>query len=541
MQIKSKYIIILLFFLILVSINVAAYPFFGGFLYSSNYFENNKFNTINLTSFYLSQNINNNLFFYTRLTAGFKFYTDILKYESQQAYIVNEKNFAAIPSIDLMFLEFRSKKIDLKPLLPEEELNKVVNYDLFMFRLGRIPITLNSSMLLSSRMDGFDSFFSIKNFKFRIFTTTNSLDYMPFFNFQDSSSNPVFTKWDVKRIPPLSNRLIKNNIDGFIGDISSNDFNFFFNEKLYQDYSVEEKERLNKLRYTAVLAGRIFTGFSADLLQIYFQNFSIGFLANIDLIPEEFIIVYPSQIAWSNNTFAGRYNSFYINFKAEGKIINTFYYNFEAIYETGVNTGYYDTGTELVLTNKAIHSFALHGKFTYIFENIVTPIINLGFFYGHGDKNVEFIDDAIVIKNTKYPFDHNFRSPTSPALGYALEPKLSNIAVIILSNSIKPFAFAKNPIFSRFLIETALLIFTRPVIGGATFISEKSEYLKGGEKQNTPEKAYLGTEFDIFLKWAIFSDLKVELKNGIFIPNGKINSEGYTPYWRIGLMFNISF
>lgn len=545
MQVKSQNRLVFLFIIIFIlQLNLFSYPFLGGFYSTYNYFENDKFNTINLVSFYLNQNIREKVNFYFRLTGGFKFYTDILKIESINASKINITNFAFIPSIDLLYFEFRSKKIDHIQLLDgseRERIEKIINYDLFLFRIGRIPITHSSSILLSQRLDGLDSLFTIKNFRFKIFAATNSLDYLSFFNFQEPASSVVFTQWDLKRIPPFSNRLLKNNIDGFIGDITTSDYNFFFSNNLYDDYSVEEKERLNKLRYISVLAGRVFTGFVFELLELYYQNFTLGFLANIDLIPEPFVITFPSEISWSNNTFGGRYHSFYVNLKINGKIISGLYYNLEGIYETGSNAALMIGSRKAYYAYKTIHSFALDTKISYFFSSLLTPVITMNFIYAHGDKNATFVNEAILIKNTKYEFDHSFRSPSNPFLGYVLEPRFTNLTVVIITGSIKPFAFVNNELFSRILIETALLIFTRPVIEGATFISEKSEYLKGDAKYKAVEKAYLGFEIDLFLKWAIFSDLKVEWKTGLFIPNGIIATNGYIPYWKTGIVCNLSF
>jgi len=553
MQIKkifNKYTVILLF-IMFAAFNINSYPFLGGIFYTSNYFENNRFSTIDTVSFFLRQNLNDKITFYTRLTGGLKFYTDFIKTEYIEAYSIDLKNFAFIPNIDLLYFEFRSKKIDRALILDENDnIKKIVNYDLFLIKFGRIFVNHSSGYLLRMRGDGLDTFFTIKNFKVRLFGFTNSFDYMPFFNFEDPSSVPVFTRWDKKRYPAFSNRLLNDNQDGFISDIADSEYNFFFKNKLYTDYTAEDKERLNNLRYAAVLAGRVFTGFTLEFLQIYFQNLSVGFLANIDLIPNDFVLVYPSHISNALYTFGGKYNSFYISFNANGKIVRNLYYNFEAVYQTGTNASCVNTGTKLYVEEKIIQSFSLNAKLSYFFNHSTAPTVHVEFIYGHGDQNAEFWEDVILIRDTRYKFDHNFRAPVSPKLGYALEPKLSNLAVLIFTNTVKPFGFVKNEVFSRFLIETALLIFMRPVIKGDAFIPEKADYRKGGMLYNDPIKAYLGTEIDIFLKWQIFSDLNIELKNAVFIPNGKIHmnsdtenpdSDNYTPYWRIGLILSMSF
>jgi len=85
-----------------------------------------------------------------------------------------------------------------------------------------------------------------------------------------------------------------------------------------------------------------------------------------------------------------------------------------------------------------------------------------------------------------------------------------------------------------------LSLLLRPNIEGATFISEKSEYIKGGEKVKYPEKFYLGTEIDLDLSWAVFSDFNISLKGGVFIPNYFIYDKNDV-LWKVGLTMNISF
>ena len=266
------------------------------------------------------------------------------------------------------------------------------------------------------------------------------------------------------------------------------------------------------MRFAACLAGRIFTGFGFELMQLYFQNLSINFLANIDLIPEDFVVTYPSRTNDVYNTFGGRYTSFYINLSANGKIYGGLYYDFDAVYETGYNATYLDDNISISYTNALINSFALYHRISYYFSNIAKPAIHLSFMYAHGDEDVQFQDNTIVNMQGQ---DNNYRSPTSYPIGYVIDPYFSNLCIIELSNTVKPFSFVKNPIFSRFMIEDGVLLLLRPVIKGSSFLSEKSYYLSGNNGYANPEKAYLGVEMDLAATWQVFSDFAFCVKGGI--------------------------
>ncbi|HOV14453.1 MAG TPA: alginate export family protein, partial [Spirochaetota bacterium] len=297
-----------------------------------------------------------------------------------------------------------------------------------------------------------------------------------------------------------------------------------------------ERERLNNLRKSSVIAGRIFSGFTFQLMQVYNQNFSLSFLANIDLIPYDFIVTYPSIKSAVNNTFSGRYSSFYVTFNANGKIIKGLYYNFEATYETGFNTCYNDSGESIKINDSLINSFAINTGLNYFFDHKTKPMFGFKFMYANGDNDVLFNSSAIINKEGD---DNNYRSPMQPSIGYALGPDFSNVIVITLNNSIKPLIFLKNEIFSRFLLESGLLLLLRPNINGATFYKERFEYLKG-DKRSSYEKAYLGLEIDLSASWQIFSDLSFQLQGGVLIPNYTIY-DGNDVFWKVGLSLNVSF
>ncbi|MCG8569669.1 MAG: hypothetical protein MJB14_05985 [Spirochaetes bacterium] len=526
-----------LFCLFFLSFSLFNAPFFGGFYLTNNVFDQDRFDTKHLFAFYINNKVNDHFSIYSRVSTGLKYYAN---YAGDNARL---DKLSVLLNIDLLYFEFKntgSANVSIDSKINKES----SNFDLFSFRIGRIPVVQGSGFFMNMNGDGFDSFFTIKNFKFRIFTITNSLDFSRFFDFQDSSSRPIFTNWDLKRIPNYSYFAKEGNVNGFISDIDTYDYNFFFSNATYSDYSNDEVTRLNRQRYAAVLAGRLFPGFSFSLNQVFYQNFSAHFLANIDLIPNDYIVTYPQQLNNVYYTFGGKYTSMYIGLSANGKIYRGLYYAVEGIYETGFNATYYDTGSEIKYENVMINSFALYSKFSYFFDHITKPALHIEFKYAHGDPNVEFVNGTIVNQSPKTDdeskMDTNYKSPTSPSTGYVMMPGFSNLIIISVGNSVKPMAKLKNPIFNRFSIESELLLMLRPIIKGASFLSEKADFQESGSEYEKAAKAYLGVEVDLSLLWQIFSDFSVMLQGGVFIPNYYIYNDN-NALFKIGLSMNVSF
>ena len=220
-KLNNKIFLIILIFFSTPFLNFSA-PFFGGFYYSDNYFETSKFETDNKFSFYLEDQFNDNFKLYSRFTFNFNYYAN---YVTAANILVNNSinNFSLIPSIDLLFLEFKANKdaVDYD--------KGFVNYNFFLFRIGRVQVDQGDGFVFSYKGDGLNTYFTYKNFRFNLFAISNSLDYTPMFDFMNGECLPVFTKWDLKRYPLLSNYNIIGNNYGFISDTTTSDYNFYFN------------------------------------------------------------------------------------------------------------------------------------------------------------------------------------------------------------------------------------------------------------------------------------------------------------------------
>lgn len=507
-------------FLLTISGPLWAAPFFGGFYLSDNSFNRDRFTTNHIVSFYLDQKFSNRFRLYTRLSAGINYKAEYLGGN------LTPYNFTIPFNIDLLYIELRTKAE-----------NKSEGYDLFQIRLGRIPLVQGSGLFFSLNGDGFDSYFTRKNFRFRLFAVTNSLSFSPLFDFQDGSSTPIFTNWDRKRYPILANFNRAGFENGFSSDINSTDYNFFFSYSGSTDYTSAEMTRLNNLRYGAILAGRIFTGFSLEFLQLFNQDLSFHFLANIDLIPEEFVVTYPGHPGQVFNTFGGRYSSFYLSFNASGKIVRGLYYNFEAVYETGFNATYYEESAAIKYRNALINSFALTTGFTYFFKHKTRPTLALELFYAHGDGDALYINGTVANREGQ---DNSYRSPSSPDFSFAADIPFSNLALIRLSNTVKPFSSLKNRVFSRLSLDSQVTILFRPIIKGSSFLGEKLEYMAGQPRYESPEKAFLGSEIGLGLTWQLFSDFGFNIEGAVLIPNYLIYSKNDV-IWKAGVGLNFSF
>lgn len=538
---KNKKINIMII-LIFTSILSYSAPFFGGYFSTSNQFDNNVFTTIDYASFYLDHNINQNIEFYTRITAGVQFNADYNLTEAQLS------DLYVILNIDLLYFKFKMDRQHSPVLLKSKYHKGETNFDLFSIRFGRIHISHLDNFVFSHKADGFETSFSLSNLKISLFGVTNALDYSSFFNFAGTTSNITFTRWDKMRIPSISHFHKENNTDGFISDINNSDYNYAFYTDDETDYTKNEKQKLNNIRTFSVLAGRIFTGFSVNIYEIYFQNFGIGFLANIDLIPQEFILTYPSNVYQIRNTFGGKYTSMYISGFAHGKIYKGLYYNASITYETGFNATYTNSGTKGYVNNELINSFAFSSGFSYYFNSITKPFIAFDVNYAHGDEDA-VLNDNIVLNKTGE--DNTYKTPTQNNIGYVIKPDFSNLLTFGLQFGIQPFSHFNNPFISNLFLKSEIIIFNRPVIKGDSFLNEKMTYQRRpenyiafdddllGTKFENYEKFFLGAEMNFSILWPIFSDLNLELNGGFFIPN-YIIMEGDDFPWKIGLSVNFS-
>jgi hypothetical protein len=556
MQLKNNRLLFSILFLVVTQgMLLQAVPFIGGYFVTGNTFNGRfagnssnqtfgsaQFTTVDNVSFYVDNRFNDFARFYFRTTAGIKLYTDIPN--PNNGLLLS--NLAFVPNIDLLYFEFKSRRKN-RDIMIENKAWGETNFDIINVKFGRILVNHGSGMLFNMKGDGIDTYFSIKNFRMRFFAVTNSFDYLPIFNFIDGASTPIFTQWDRQRMVSLD-KLDRSTYPGSSGgyysikeadtidSLSVQNYNFYFSTDLTSDYSQSEQQRLNLLRKASAIAGRVFTGVQIDVLQVFFQNFTVGFLANVDLIPDDFILTYPTQTDLSKYTFGGKYTSFYLSLNANGKIWRGLYYNVEGVYQTGYNATYIKESPSLGRYDFApIHSFALNATLAYYFYNKLSPTVKVNFYYAHGDSDVQFDDYKVV--NNNYDVlnvsghDNNFKAPTSPTIGYVFQPDLSNLIVIEVSGSVKPLNFLKKEIFSRFFVESAILFYMKPVLSGGSLLPE-----------NTATLPFQGTEVDVYTNWNIFSDLAVQLKMGLYFPGGIVSgSDIYSPYGKLGLTATISF
>ena len=524
---KSKLIVLFIFIGVIYAYCA---PFFGGSFTTINTFDKNKFTTINFFSFYIDNKFNDNVRFFSRVTLGEEYYAS---YSGGN----DLTNLTLFPSIDLLFIEFKRSSSNVNGFL-KSVTSTGENFDAFNFKAGRIFLKEGTGTVVNMKGDGLDTYFSVGNFRFRAYGITNSFDYTPIFDFNSGGNTPTFTNWDRKRLPSLYLRNIENNVDGFISDPEKQEYNFFIDPNLSDDYTSFEAARLNKMRYGASLYGRIFTGFSFELHEIAYQNFGLYLTANVDLIPRDYIVTYPSLLSQKDNTSGGRYTSFYFNFNVNGRIIKNLYYNFDGIYETGFNSTIFDDGTKVYYSDRLINTFYISHKIFYLIDSFINPRIELGFVYAHGDEDAVYTNDTVQNKAGQ---DNGFRSICRGSIGYAADIQTTNIVAINLSGSIKPLNSLKKGTFSRFYIKNDIIFILRPVIKGATFYKEKEEYTESNSKSSSYDKVYLGTEADMDIIYKVFSDFNIELQGGIFIPNSLIYDGSSSVFWKVGLGVSVSF
>ncbi len=525
---KSSFVSI--FFLIVFSISSA--PYFGGFFISNNTINADSFMTTNSLAFYFDTLINPHVRFYKRLSAG----------GSYDAIFTGRNGIsglAFLPLVELVFFEFNtSGSRDISYIKTNILTDDGKNFDFFKFRIGRIAVSSGLLFFNNYKADGVAIDFSIGNFSVNIFGVTNSFDYTPLLDFTGSGQKTVFTRWDLKRLPNLNELNTNKEDSGFISDRESPGYNFYLDPQNSPDYNSAEIAKYNSLRSINSLAGRIFSGVEFSLSRFFYQNISLYFTTNIDLIPDYLVLTHKSAILDVRNTFAGRYNSFYFGMRLDGRIITGLYYNFDIVYETGTNATYYNTGREIKYYNALINSFAINTHITYYFNSKLKPLVGLGFSYAHGDSDAVYSDRTVINKSGE---DNGFKGITKHYTGFVLSPEFTNLLIISLRSGITPCAYIKNRYLSGFYLKNELLLLMRPVLNGSGIYSEKAEYsVVGADKYESNDKFYLGSEFNYTVGYQVFSDLGFEIQGGFLIPNSLISAENRV-FWKVGFSINMSF
>jgi len=214
----------------------------------------------------------------------------------------------------------------------------------------------------------------------------------------------------------------------------------------------------------------------------------------------------PTQNYHYDSQYLGTgFSSLKDNFTFYGEIIKEF------------GTSHTDSSTSGTSVRKPIDAWGGFLGTRYRFKQPFEPSTDIEIAYGSGDK------DRSNVTNTKggnkSGKDTNFSYFGDYAGGYALSPRLSNLYIYKLDQSLKPFFFTNS---------------FKDITVGLKFYTYLKDKRGGGisDFEATDNHKFVGNEFDFYLYWSITKDLNFVMRYGIFYPGNAypVNTDTNTKY-----------
>lgn len=196
--------------------------------------------------------------------------------------------------------------------------------------------------------------------------------------------------------------------------------------------------------------------------------------------------------------YTGRVQTQYFGLGMGGPIMTNLYWNGAAY----LNTGQTLSGNILAFLGAL--------QFSYYNTGLLGLKLGLGGIYASGDP-----DHYRFYEGNNEGRSNNFVPLSGTPLGVLFSPRLSNLAVLDTSVSLKPFQAARNPWANRLQTELRGTVFFRPE---ASPISEPVLDPDAAEP-------YLGTELDFAITVRPYSDLGLTLSTGFFFPGSAFYQE----------------
>ncbi len=217
-------------------------------------------------------------------------------------------------------------------------------------------------------------------------------------------------------------------------------------------------------------------------------------------------------------------DSIYYGLGTDGRLFGKFLYWGQFIGESGKT--YQSGGT----TKIDVSASALDVGFRYFFTTAVAPSLYLEYAMGSGDKDATG-NVVSTLGGSTTGKDQRFISFGGLNLGYALAPQLSNIQVIKLGSSFKPFGWSASRRWSNLSVQPVYYIYSRPSAPGAT--SDPYISTAAGASSN------IGNAYDLTVAWKAAVDANYQLKFGRFNPGSAYTTRSNETYLRLKVSLDL--
>lgn len=192
------------------------------------------------------------------------------------------------------------------------------------------------------------------------------------------------------------------------------------------------------------------------------------------------------------------YDAQYFGLGLRGDFFRRLGYHVEAVYQTGESVA---AGTD---DSEDIQAFSLTFLLEYRFEAPTSPAVLFEYLYGSGDADRGSVTD-VAAGNAAGSDDEGFLAFGYLQTGYALFPRVSNIHILRLGASLRPFESSE---LARYL-----------EVGVFGYLYRKDESAAPiSDPRSFNDDSEIGTEIDLFLRWRVLSDLGLSINFGRFMP-----------------------
>ena len=176
------------------------------------------------------------------------------------------------------------------------------------------------------------------------------------------------------------------------------------------------------------------------------------------------------------------------------------------------------------IETRQISAFALDAGVELLFDLRGKPRLNIEWALGSGD------DDRISPTATSYGNtsgkDRNFLYFGYIHTGYSLAPRLSNLGMVRLALSGRPFQGTVDQL-------------DRLELGVDTYWFYKHKRNGGISDSRAINPArQVGFELDLYVNWQVFSDLTITLRQGWFYPGAAYDEGGCRPYFSVDATYS---
>jgi hypothetical protein len=203
------------------------------------------------------------------------------------------------------------------------------------------------------------------------------------------------------------------------------------------------------------------------------------------------------------------YDAAYFALGFRGSIWRGLGYAVEGVYETGESVAAGSTESE------PIGAWAFLATLDCVFDGVMEPTFALEYLYGSGDADRGSVTD-VAAGNRAGTDDEGFLSFGFVQTGFSLFPRVSNIHILRFGGSLRPLADWEP--------------FRKLELGAYYYWYRKAEAESPiSDPRSSENNEDVGMEFDLLLRWRIYSDLGLSLTFGRFLPGDAYPDDADAP------------